>query len=276
MTAASEGALVLHPRVAEKLAEIENLRRGLSILIEEHEDLLRHRREAVMALYMRDIGRLEFALFRVRAEVSELRYRVAFLQREVNLGKPVTAARVAVLDEEAAAEFAKTAAEIQRREKALRDSQDYLDGPDLPPEAARELKSLYRALCKKHHPDVHGSGAEPWRHWALLQRAYRAGDLDLMKTLAEGDGDPEGADVAPPGDPDAEIARLQSRIADRKDRMAEAVSSPPLSYEEKLSDPEWVRESQDGLRREIAAGEADRDRLAMLYRTLLPGAGAVH
>lgn len=274
--ARAEGALLLHPRVAEKLAKIGDLRRDLSILLEELEDVLRHRRDAVMALYMREVGRLEFELFRVRAKVAELRYRIAFLQREVNLGAPVTAARVAVLDEKVAAEFAKTTAEIQRREKEVRDSQDYLDGPGLPPEAVRELKNLYRALCKKHHPDVNGGAAEPWRHWALLQHAYGAGDLDLMKTLADGAGDPDGADIAPPGDPDAEIARLQSRIADRKNRMAEALSSPPLSYEDKLSDPAWVRESQERLRREIAAGAADRDRLTMLYKTLLPGSGAVH
>lgn len=274
--AGAEGALVLHPRVAEKLAQIERLRQDLSILLEEFEDLLRHRREAVMALYMQEIGRLEFESFRVRAEVSELRYRIAFLQREVNLGEPVTAARVAVLDAAVAAEFAKTTAEIQRREKEVRDSENYLDGPGLPPEVVRELKSLYRSLCKKHHPDVNGSGAEPWRRWALLQHAYRVGDLDLMKTLAEGAGEPDGAEIAPPGDPDAEIARLQSRIADRKNRMAEALSSPPLSYEEKLSDPAWVRESQERLKRDIAAGEADRDRLTMLYKTLLPGSGAVH
>lgn len=135
------------------------------------------------------------------------------------------------------------------------------------------MKDLYRALCKKHHPDVNGGGVEPWKHWALLQHAYRAGDLDLMRTLADGAG---GPDVEPPDDPDAEIARLQSRIADRKNRMGEALSSPPLSYEDKLADPAWVRESQERLRREIAAGAADRDRLTMLYRTLLPGSGAVH
>ena len=149
-----EARIVLHPRVVKKLGEIENLRHGLAVLIEELETLLHRKRDALLVLYARTVGELEYELFRLEAAISELRYRIAFLQKDVNLGKAVTAGRIAVLEGEVAVEFEKRKAEIERREEELRRSMDYLQAPVMPPEEARALKAAYRRLCRQLHPDV--------------------------------------------------------------------------------------------------------------------------
>ena len=94
--ASEQGRVVLHPRMAAQLDRLRELRHALAVLIEQLESLLYHRRDAVLARYSRDIGQLEYRLFCLEAAISELRYRIAFLQREANLGRHVTAERIAI------------------------------------------------------------------------------------------------------------------------------------------------------------------------------------
>lgn len=271
------GGIVLHPHLAEKLAEIERLRAALAVLLEEIDSLLHWKRDAILARYARDIGHLEHALYRLESTMAELRYRIAFLQTEINRGKAVTATHMTVLDDRVAAEFEKARQEIERREEELRKSESYLNSPALPQEEALELKTLYRQLCKTYHPDVGGNTSGAWqRHWTLLQHAYRARDLALLKTLAEQAGAPDQEPLETPEALDAEIARLRSRIEKEKDRIGRMVSSPPFSYEKKLRDRAWVSAKQQALKQAISANEVKKDRLRNLYDTLRPSSGMVH
>lgn len=271
------GGIVLHPHLAEKRAEIERRRAALAVFLEEVDFLLHRKRDAILARYARDIGHLEHALYRLEATVAELRYRIAFLQTEINRGKAVSAAHMAVLDGKVAAEFEKARQEIERREEELRKSESYLNSPALPLEEALELKTLYRQLCKTYHPDIGGNTSESWqRYWTLLQHAYRAGDLALLKTLTEQAGAPDQESPETPEALDAEIARLQSRIETEKERISRMVSSPPFSYEEKLRDRAWVSAKQQALKQTISANEIKKDQLRNLYDTLRPSSGTVH
>ncbi len=267
--------IVLHPRVAKKLAEIENRRHHLAVLIEELETLLHRKRDALLALYARTVGELEYELFRLEVAISELRYRIAFLQRDINLGRTVTAGRIAVLDGEVAVEFERRKAEIERREEELRRSMDYLEAPLMPPEEARALKAAYRRLCRKLHPDVAGSmSPSRQRQWQLVQYAYRAADLELLRALEEGMGGP--AEGEAPGDLDAEAKRLAALIEAQKERIARTISSPPFCYESQLRDEAWVAAKRQELKRRISAGEARKEHLQARHDGLLPSSGRPH
>ena len=276
MTEPTPGRLVVHPGAAARHADIETLRAALAALVEEMETLVHRRRDAILALYAREIGHLEYRLFLLDAEISELRFRVAFLQAERNRGGSVSAALVSALERKVEAEFEKTRREIERREEELRKSQAWMSAPAMPPGDAAELKSLYRRLCKQYHPDVRGAGGDAPARWTALQHAYRAGDLDLLRALAAGAGEPEDDRFDTPDALEAEAARLRARLDERRKRLAETLSAPPFSYEEKLRDSAWVREKQGRLEREIAAGTEKRDHARALYETLLAGSGTVH
>lgn len=270
-----EARIVLHPRVAEKLGEIEHLRHGLAVLIEELETLLHRKRDALLALYARTVGELEYELFRLETALSELRYRIAFLQKDVNLGKAVTAGRIAVLEGEVAVEFEKRKAEIERREEELRRSMDYLRAPVMPPEEARALKAAYRRLCRQLHPDVAGSmSPSRQRQWQLVQYAYRAADLELLKALEEGMDGPAGDEA--PGDLDGEAERLAALIEAQKERIAGTLSSPPFCYESRLLDEAWVAAKRQELKRRISAGAARKEHLQARYDDLLAPSGRPH
>ena len=272
------GELVLHRQVSGKLQEVEALRRRLSVLVEEHEGLLYGEREVLLAKYNRDVGHLEHELFLLKVEVAELRRRIAILQAEVNLGEAITAERVARLDEETREEFEAARSEIEKRERALRQSALVLDPERLmKPEDVRELKTLYRRLCQRYHPDVGGKEAERWEQiWSALQHAYRGGDLDLLRALAETVNAPGKASSSPPDHLDAEIERLRSLIERQSERITEVLSEPPFSYREKLTDPQWIRTKQEELEQEISIRKEQIADLQIRYGTLLPPSGPMH
>ena len=272
------GELVLHPHVSDKLREIEALREKLGVLVEEHESLLYVEREGLLAKYNQDVGHLEHELFLLKVKMAELRRRIAVLQADINQSKTITAERVVHLDEEIRKEFETARVEIEERERALRQSALLLDPEQLmKPEEVRELKTLYRRLCQRYHPDVGGKQAERWEEiWSALQHAYRSRDVDLLRALAETINVPGRTLPSPADHLDAEIERLRSLIGKQSKRITRVLSEPPFSYREKLADPRWIRTKQEELKQEIAARTEQRADLQIRYGRLLPPSGPIH
>ena len=272
------GSLVLHPRVSAKHREIDALREKLGALIEEQESLLHGEREILLAKYNRDVGCIEYELFLLQVEIAELRRRIALLQADINSGRTITDERITRLDREIQKDFEKARIELEEKERELRESRLLLD-PErwMNPEDARELKTLYRRLCQRYHPDVGGQELERWEQtWSTLQHAYRAGDLDLLKALSEtldmsGKPLPDTPDAL-----DAEIERLRSRIKKQSERVAKILSAPPFAFREKLDDSQWVEARQRELKQEIVESQKRLAELQLRYETLLPFAGSVH
>ncbi len=272
------GDLIMHPHVSAKLREIYALREDLSVLIEEQESLLYGERDLLLAEYNRDVGYLEHELFLREVEIAELRRRIAILQVDINRGRAVTVERVLRLDEEIRIEFERFRAEIEEKERELRQSAALLDSEHLmKPEDVRQLKTLYRRICKRYHPDVGGCEVERWEQiWSTLQHAYRAGDLDLLKALAETLDLPGKAPPETPDDLDAEITRLSSLIERQRERLATILSDPPFSYRARLRDPQWIRTKQDELRQEMADRKKQLTELQRRYGLLLQISGPAH
>ena len=109
-----------------------------------------------------------------------------------------------------------------------------------------------------------------------MQHAYRTGDLDLLKALAEtldlsGKATPEASD-----DLSSEIKRLNSQIKKQSKRLAKTLSKPPFSYRDKLEDPQWIQAKQEELQQEIASYKQHRMELQGRYEILLPPSGSTH
>ena len=145
------------------------------------------------------------------------------------------------------------------------------------PEDMHELKTLYRRICQRYHPDVCGGEVERREEiWSTLQHAYRAGDLDLLKAVAEtldlsGKASPESY-----GELDAEIKRLNSRVERQSARLAKILSDPPFCYREKLEDPQWIRTKQEELQQKVADRKEHRKELQRRYEMLIPPSGTTH
>ena len=267
--------VVLHPAVAAKLDTIRRLRVDLGVLIEERESLLK-RSDYILARYAQHIGHLEYELYLVQVEVSELRFRIGYLQRLHNRGKPVAPADLRNLDKLVMQEFEKSREELADREKALRDSEEFLASlvAVLTDEEVVEIKILYRRLCMKYHPDMGGEQYPDWKQrWSAIQYAYGNSDLELLRALAGAD---EKAAPTPPDDLDAEIRRLNDCLEAQRKTIATMLASPPHCYEAQLKDTAWVRRKRKDLKQARVEVEEKRQQLQALHDSLLDAGDTVH
>jgi curved DNA-binding protein CbpA len=98
-----------------------------------------------------------------------------------------------------------------------------------------ELKSLYRALAKRFHPDLTSDPAEKeWRQqmMAKVNAAYAAHDLNALRALAaEPDHPPEARPKTRASllaETQAEIERLDAVIARLEEQLDELAKSPAV------------------------------------------------
>lgn len=187
--------IMLHPsadrsEVQERREQLAALRRRL---LQEEEDLaqLRSKLRAFESTYFRQVGVLY-------AELDELEARIA--EREVDL-----------YDSDAARERAETARQRaqQTRDAASADSDE--EPEEIAP--APELRTLFRELARRIHPDYARDETET-RHLTLLMaranQAYRRGDAETLQRLLDDQSEIAGA-VADEGS-SAEAQRLLRQI----------------------------------------------------------------
>ena len=110
-------------------------------------------------------------------------------------------------------------------------------GPKLPAEKEARLKSAYRALVRRLHPD-HNAEVTPLmrERWHAAQQAYQAGDLELLESI----------ETLCLGDEEDETALLKGRdipvshILDRATRLASSISRQTQKVLHLKKDPAWA------------------------------------
>ena len=164
----------LRERLQSLLAELEALRDEVAQLELECETL-----------------RGELATFEVRHR-AELADEHRLLQRISSVVRQLE--RWAELLEEAKPrQRAARARRVERQRtrelhQEVRDAEDADEAPTPEPPAAGELKSLYRRLARRFHPDLARTEEEQLRHAVLMARInalYRAGDRAGLEALAD-------------------------------------------------------------------------------------------
>lgn len=136
---------------------------------------------------------------------------------------------------------------------------------------AAELKSLYRQLARRFHPDM-GSGAADRDYrtqlMAAVNAAYAAGDLDRLKALAL---EPDLTDLGAAGDDEQmvnrllrELARLQRRLSEIKDELISVRSKKHYrlmqqAHRAEKKGQDWLAEMKAQLQEEVARQLVERD-----------------
>jgi hypothetical protein len=91
----------------------------------------------------------------------------------------------------------------------------------------KELRSLYRQLARRYHPDLavnEADRAERTQHMAAVNRAFTAGNLPELKAMLIGAKTPSLQDAQPAAGPQPapELQRLQDELATLKRRLKQA------------------------------------------------------
>ena len=268
-------SLRLHPEVATLQRACEELRCRLSKLHEEQSRLEEHVRPYLEALYLDSLGSLELALLQAQADNARMRRRLELIRARTNHGTRLDERVLQAIEAQLAIEWQEWQQRLAEKERGINSAKARLSAPRLTPAENEKLKTLYRRLVRRLHPDITRTETRAYQqYWQEIQYAYQCGDVEYLDILAElllKSGEASAADDKPVSclDIDGEHQRLTRLLSVQVGRLAALRASPPFCHGSRLLDPAWMLAKQVELRAAIEAEAATRERLRQALDELI-------
>ena len=270
-------AIDISPRKKLLKEEYERLQLESAALVAERDELENSEGPRLTALYMEAVGQLQYEVLVLQYEIALLKQKRDLLQAYKNRGEK---ADLNYVDEQVEA-TAKTYNEnIQREEEKIKQAKAYIEEQKEEEkknqeDEKRELRDLYRKLVHRLHPDLHPEQTE-WEKELFLkvQDAYEKGDLEKLRELAqqlEAGMPADAVDNETTEDWEERVNQLKEEIAKIREEIARILQEFPFTYRERLNDPEWIVQTQDMLRKEIAELEKEKTRLEKIVSIMEKG-----
>lgn len=243
--------------------ESESLRRSCLVLADELARLLADR-EVLLGVvgpdleaeYRVAVGDLQLELLAQECAVRRLRRKLELLRAALNQGTRPDERKVeATLD----AEFAVWQAQLERERAAVRVAGARLAAPRLGPKESVELRSVFRRLARRCHPDANPlAGPAEAALWTRASQAYAAGDLDELRALELlADAAPELPASSAVGELRARCDALRAAVERLLAELAAMRERFPFHLQASLQDPEWIagRRAEIAVRRDTLADQ---------------------
>lgn len=240
-----------------KLPKNEALNRELESLNNEYVDLYTRHRELVdndtpllMSKYMERIGYLQVQLLEKRTEASRLNMKIKMIQKVLNRDEE---ADLEAIEKELDKKLEEYYREIKRQAELLDESKKLLEDL-LPEEETEELRTLFRLLCKRLHPDLNPNLTEEEKE--LFVRVKTAYDLRKLSELQEiylflESSEKRGSLDLTVDDKAERVRFLKERINDLKEKIGKLYNWFPLNIEEELKDESWIEEQKQEINIQI-------------------------
>lgn len=245
-------SLVVHPQVHEYQSDIHALRAQLAELLERMNHLDAHVGPSICADYLELFGERELILARLRVANGRMRRRIELIRKHLNRGELVSPDILAGIESQLDKEYVQWEENIQIQARAVETAKAT---PVLAPPIGymEKLKHLYRRLVARLHPDVTGGETLEYKtYWSELTDAYESLDLLAVESIAAALGESLTSDEAEvlTGSLEwleKEKSRLNEITAEQETAIETLLGSIPFSYEQQLSDPEWVKETLEAI-----------------------------
>jgi chromosome segregation ATPase len=252
-------------------ARIDSLREELAAAVADLEQL-RTTLTAFESRYDARIGVLMVEVDRAELEIAVLRRRIAALHESIAAWQAVEA----VIEREFAAERERVEAEARDATGARRRAEELPPPPS--PEVAAAIRTQYRKLARKFHPDVAAGDEQRAQHEVVMRRINVAMEMNDLGTLLDLELELPVADLDAPGPTrgariawsTAEIARLEEALAKRIGELAALRATSLHQLWQRIErEPSLLNRLESDLRAELATAEMERHALAHQYDDLL-------
>lgn len=270
-------AIDISPRKKLLKEEYERLQQEYAALVAERDELENSEGPRLTALYMEAVGQLQYEVLVLQYEIALLKHKRDLLQAYKNRGEK---ADLNYVDEQVEA-TAKTYNEnIQREEEKIKQAKAYIEEQKEEEKKNQEddkheLRDLYRKLVHRLHPDLHPEQTE-WEKELFLkvQDAYEKGDLERLRELAqqlEAGMPADAVDNETTEEWEERVKQLKEEIVKIREELEKILQKFPFTYRERLNNPEWIAQTQDVLRKEIAELEKEKARLEKIVGIMEKG-----
>lgn len=224
--------------------------------------------------YALKIGCWEQELLVAELAGRRAKRRLALAQAQANHGEEINLSQIeAELDEELAewqekVDIARASYEATMRERLSVTPLSVVDG--------KELKSLYRKLVKRLHPDVCRSKEDCTTLFKLAQFAFKQGDIEMLRSLEvatrhldSATDDLETATDEAVLEQELELALIEESVV--RERLEEAETCEEMQLGKHLMDLEWVTARTTEFRRAIEEWTREKDECDRKFEALKRG-----
>ncbi len=175
--------IIMYPEFASLKEAVEKLRAELSALLSERDELRFVICKNIEMKYMLSLGALECKAYELNCTRLRLKRKAELIQARKNRQERVSVADIErVLDDE----FAEYRRALDEHLEKMNEAINWRKCEFLSVEEAHELKSLYRAIVKALHPDMHPDITEAeLRLFQNAVAAYKVGDLTTLRIINE-------------------------------------------------------------------------------------------
>lgn len=264
-------SLTVRPQVEKYRNQNRQLQTEAARLIGERDHLKTVIAPQICAEYKSKIGALELRVFQFECEIRAFVRRIELANAALNRSKMLVYAEI---EQEIRTEFAEWREEIARQIGEIEKAKEREKLPALSYGERRELKTLYRKLALRLHPDITGNTDERRRKlWLEASEAYKCGDLQTLRTIRLLIGNESSENDLP----DENILKnLKNRNAQLKqicekllDEIAEIKKSAPYIWHEILDDAAKLEKCRNDLREKIEIHKEKRRQLIEYWTELL-------
>lgn len=220
----------------------QHLRARVGELLFELDTMVNVNGPNLEAQYLKELGGLETQLLQVQIEHRRIKRAIQLCQAQRNRSQFEIDKHA--IERQLDREFQQWADELRRRQERLSWSERRLQTLATP-EASAAVRTLYRQLVKKLHPDLHPEqDEERQRLWFAVQEAYQRADWRRLESLLLSCADelPQSTD----------LERLEARCAELECELERLQKEFPFVYREQLQDPLWIEERKADLRHSLA------------------------
>lgn len=229
--------------------QTNSLRKDFSELFEQWNYMLTYEESALNALYLNEIGGLQFEAHRLTTELAYLKQKIQLAQACFNRNEQPD---WAAINQQLAHQLEEYQRKLQEEAARLAEAKQYLRSGFLNEAEGLQLKLAYRQLVKALHPDLNPDQTDAERDLFLkVQAAYQLCDLPALNEflLALGGDAPSTATTT--SDLTAEVKMLSDKVLALQLKIDQLVAKFPFMYREKLSDETWLSAEKAKLQQQI-------------------------
>lgn len=232
-------------------SQLRQVRKELAEMLFEQQQLLLVAGPNLEARYQTLIGRYQTELQDLQLRARRHKRSLEMLRAAHQLGQSLDRAEMDQQLDKELWEWKRRLTDLQDKQEAAEQRLRKLRSPD----SSAVLRSLYRQLVKRLHPDLNPEqSAQDQQMWFETQQAYQWGDWARLETLVA------ISDEDYPETPE-ELQRLQLRSTELAEALVELRGRFPYNLASHLEDEEWVQQQTASLKLEIVL---ERQRLAKL------------
>ncbi len=265
-------SIEIHPRIKAIISEIEVLTEELSNLIYEY-DLIRFTiNKNILSKYVSLIGYLKIEQMELELDVKKMKRIISLIQSKINRNEIVNYDDIIV---QVNNELNQWAEELKSYINSVRQAELNVFAMDNFRDSA-EIKTLYRELVKKLHPDINPNlTAEQKLLWQRVQDCYINGNISELKTIelmfkAESIVYSEYSRIE---DLDKIKTELNSNVIKYLEQIEITKNSHPYNLANKLDNPEYIESEKSKIQELIDILKENRKH----YDSILNGMkGTIH